>query len=100
VQPAARLRQPERFPTEVRATASGFCLHVGAIFGGLVPPVISYIAVEQQMGFALPMLIGTMGGAASAVMALLASSETKGKVFVSDLMSHRTARAASALASS
>ena len=24
----------ERFPTEVRATASGFCYHQGAIFGG------------------------------------------------------------------
>jgi SHS family lactate transporter-like MFS transporter len=77
----------ERFPTEVRATACGFCLHVGAIFGGLVPLVISYIAVEQQIGFALPMLIGTMGGAASAIMALIMSTETKGKVFVSDLTS-------------
>jgi hypothetical protein len=26
----------ERFPTEVRATASAFCYHQGAIFGGLV----------------------------------------------------------------
>jgi hypothetical protein len=25
----------ERFPTEVRATATGFCYHQGAIFGGL-----------------------------------------------------------------
>jgi SHS family lactate transporter-like MFS transporter len=88
----------ERFPTEVRATASGFCLHVGAIFGGLVPLVISYVAVEQQVGFALPMLIGTVGGAASAIMALFMSTETKGKVFVSDLMSHR-AQAASTPAS-
>ena len=29
----------ERFPTEVRATASGFCYHQGAIFGGLMGPV-------------------------------------------------------------
>ena len=29
----------ERFPTEVRATATGFCYHQGAIFGGLVGPV-------------------------------------------------------------
>src|SRR5580704_5918421 len=27
----------ERFPTEVRATAAGFCYHQGAIWGGFVP---------------------------------------------------------------
>ena len=76
----------ERFPTEVRGTASGFCYHFGAIFGGLVPPVISYFAVEQQIGFAVPMLIGTVAGAASVILALLVSPETKGKVFVAELM--------------
>ena len=76
----------ERFPTEMRSTASGFCYHVGAIFGGFVPPIISYFAVERQIGFAMPMLIGTVVGAASVVIALLMSPETKGKVFVSDLM--------------
>jgi MFS transporter, SHS family, lactate transporter len=69
-------------------TASGFCYHVGVIFGGLVPPVISYFAVEQQMGFAMPMMIGTVVGAGSVVIALPISPETKGKVFVSHLMSH------------
>jgi MFS transporter, SHS family, lactate transporter len=78
----------ERFPTEVRCTVSGFCYHVGVIFGGLVPPVISYFAVEQQMGFAMPMLIGTLAGSASVIIALLISPETKGKVFFSHLMSH------------
>jgi len=78
----------ERFPTAVRCTASGFCYHVGAIFGGLVPPAISYFAVEQQMGFAVPMLVGTVAGATSVVIALLISPETKGKVFLSDLMSY------------
>ena len=34
----------ERFPTEVRATASGFCYHQGAIWGGLVAPIIAYFA--------------------------------------------------------
>ena len=38
----------ERFPTEVRATASAFCYHQGAIFGGLVAPVLAYFAVEFQ----------------------------------------------------
>jgi MFS family permease len=76
----------ERFPTEVRCTASAFCYHVGVVFGGLVPPAIFYLAVEQQMGFAVPMLIGTVAGAANVIVALLISPETKGTVFVSDLM--------------
>jgi MFS transporter, SHS family, lactate transporter len=76
----------ERFPTEVRTTASGFCFHLGAICGSFVPPLIAYFAVERQMGFARPMLIGTLVGAASIAIALLLSPETKGKVFVSDLM--------------
>ena len=48
----------ERFPTEVRSTATGFCYHQGAIFGGLVGPVLSYFATQWHMGFAIPMLIG------------------------------------------
>ena len=40
----------ERFPTEVRATATGFCYHQGAIFGGLVGPVLSYFATELAHG--------------------------------------------------
>jgi SHS family lactate transporter-like MFS transporter len=38
----------ERFPTEVRATATGFVYHQGAIFGGLVAPVITYFAINWQ----------------------------------------------------
>ena len=38
----------ERFPTEVRATASGFCYHQGAIWGGLVAPIIAYFATAWQ----------------------------------------------------
>jgi SHS family lactate transporter-like MFS transporter len=78
----------ERFPTEVRSTASGFCYHFGAVIAGLVPPAISYFAVEQQMGFAVPMLIGTVAGAANVVVALLISPETKGKVFAAELMKY------------
>jgi SHS family lactate transporter-like MFS transporter len=78
----------ERFPTEVRCTASAFCYHVGIVIAGLVPPAISYLAVEQHMGFAVPMLIGTVAGSVSAILALLVSPETKGKVFVAKLMEH------------
>lgn len=78
----------ERFPTEVRGTASAFCYHFGAILGGIVPPLLTYYAVDRKMGFATPMLYGTMIGAAVTTIALLLSPETKGKVFVSDLGKH------------
>ena len=49
----------ERFCTEVRATASAFCYHQPAIFGGAVAPTLTYFAVNFQLGFAIPMLICT-----------------------------------------
>ncbi len=76
----------ERFPTEVRATAAGFCFHQATIFGGLVPPVLTFFAVNYQLGFAVPMLIGTTLGLVSVIVALLLSPETKGHVFTSDLV--------------
>ena len=76
----------ERFPTEVRATASAFCYHQGAIFGGLVAPIATYFAINHNSGFAIPMLIGTVTGAISVVCALLLSPETKGKILVPDLV--------------
>jgi SHS family lactate transporter-like MFS transporter len=75
----------ERFPTEVRATAAAFCYHTGAVVGGFVPPVLTYFAVERQMGFAVPMLIGTLGGLISFVITLFFSPETKGKAMEADL---------------
>ena len=75
----------ERFPTEIRATAGAFCYHMGAIAGGFVPPILTYFAIERHMGFAIPMLIGTLGGLVSFVITLFLSPETKGKVLVGDL---------------
>ncbi|MBV8458366.1 MAG: hypothetical protein JO122_17330, partial [Acetobacteraceae bacterium] len=76
----------ERFPTEVRATASGFCYHQGAIFGGLVGPVLTYFAIDWHLGFAIPMLIGTTAAAASLVVAMLFSPETRGTELVPDIV--------------
>jgi SHS family lactate transporter-like MFS transporter len=76
----------ERFPTEVRATASGFCYHQGAIWGGLVAPIVAYFATSWGLGYAIPMMIGTMIFALSYVLALLAGPETKGKQLVADLV--------------
>jgi len=75
----------ERFPTEVRATASGFCYHQGAIWGGLVAPVMAAVAATLPTGFAIPMLVGTVGAALIFVVALLIGPETMGKVLVADI---------------
>jgi MFS transporter, SHS family, lactate transporter len=75
----------ERFPTEVRATASGFCYHQGAIWAGFTGPVLAYYAAGQPHGFALPMLISTTGAAVIFVVTLLFGPETKGKVLVPTL---------------
>jgi SHS family lactate transporter-like MFS transporter len=76
----------ERFPTEVRATASGFVYHQGAIFGGLVAPVLAYLATSWQLGFAIPMLIGTTVACVSLILAVAISPETRGKELVADLV--------------
>ncbi|HEV2186649.1 MAG TPA: MFS transporter [Stellaceae bacterium] len=76
----------ERFPTEVRATASGFCYHQGAIFGGLVGPFLAYFATNWHLGFAIPMLVGTTVAAAFLVAAMLFSPETRGKELVPDIV--------------
>jgi MFS transporter, SHS family, lactate transporter len=76
----------ERFPTEVRATASAFCFHQGAIWGGLVPLVLSFFAVHYNLGFAIPMIVGTGVGALSFALALLCGPETRGKALVADLV--------------
>jgi MFS transporter, SHS family, lactate transporter len=76
----------ERFPTEVRATATAFCYHQGAIWGGFCAPVLAYLASLWGTGLAVPMLIGTVIGAASFIVALLLGPETKGKEMVPDLV--------------
>lgn len=76
----------ERFPTEVRATAAAFCYHQGTILGGLVAPVLTYFATNWNLGFGVPMLVGTAVGAVSFIFALYFGPETKGKVLVPDLV--------------
>jgi MFS transporter, SHS family, lactate transporter len=75
----------ERFPTEVRATASGFCYHQGAIWAGFTAPVLAYLAAGQPLGFTVPMLIATSGAALVFIVTLLFGPETKGMVLVSDI---------------
>ncbi|HEX5319694.1 MAG TPA: MFS transporter [Stellaceae bacterium] len=78
----------ERYPTEVRATASAFSYHVGAIAGGLVPPILTYFATDPSwnIGFAIPMLIGTMLGLVNFIVALALGPETKDTEMVPDLV--------------
>lgn len=58
---------------------------MGAVGGGIVPPILTYFAVERHMGFAYPMLIGALGGLASFVITLFFSPETMGKSMIADL---------------
>ena len=76
----------ERFPTEIRATATAFCYHQGAIFGGLVPPLLTCFAITWDSGFAIPMLVGTMFGLVNFIFSLVFGPETKGTVMVPDLV--------------
>ena len=76
----------ERFPTEVRATAGAFCSQQGAIFGALTAPILTFFAVNLYLGFAIPMLIGTIAGCASFIVALLFSPETRRKQLVPDVV--------------
>jgi MFS transporter, SHS family, lactate transporter len=75
----------ERFPTEVRATATGFIYHQGAIWGGLIAPVLTYMAVQMNMGFAMPMMISTMLFLVVVVISVLLGPETRGKRLTADL---------------
>jgi SHS family lactate transporter-like MFS transporter len=72
----------ERFPTEVRATASAFCYHQGAIWAGFTGPILTYFAASQPGGFTMPMLIATNVAAVAFVLTLLFSPETRGKELV------------------
>ena len=75
----------ERFPTEVRATASGFVYHQGAIFGAFIAPVLTYFAIEMKMGFAMPMMISTMFFMVLVIIFVLMGPETKGKHMTADV---------------
>ena len=75
----------ERFPTEVRATAAGFCYHQGAIWAGFTGPVLAIFAVGQPLGFTVPMFVATTGAAIIFVVVLLFGPETKGKVLAADI---------------
>jgi MFS transporter, SHS family, lactate transporter len=76
----------ERFPTEIRATATAFVFHQGAIWGGLVVPVLTFLAVNYHLGFRIPMLVGTCIAATSFALAIVFGPETKGKALVADLV--------------
>ena len=76
----------ERFPTEVRATASGFCYHQAAVFGGFVPLVLTLLAAHFGASLAIMMIFGTWIGCMVWIVAAFYGPETKGKVLVPDLV--------------
>ena len=76
----------ERFPTEVRATASAFCYHQAAVFGGFVPLVLTLLAAHFGTSLAIMMILGTWLGCVAWATAAFYGPETKGKVLVPDLV--------------
>jgi MFS transporter, SHS family, lactate transporter len=75
----------ERFPTEVRATASGFCYHQGAIWGGLSGPLLVGYAASHHVALSGPILVTTIVGLVIMIGSVLLGPETKGKVLVAEL---------------
>src|ERR1700674_4050766 len=75
----------ELFPTEVRATPVAFCFHQGAIWGGLISPLLILYATTHQMTLAGPILVTTVVGLAIFLVAVFLSPETRGKVLVAEL---------------
>lgn len=92
----------ERFPTEMRATASGFVYHQGAIFGGPVAPILTLLATGEAvklpewlggatiiqtapMGFAQPMMYSTMFFLILVIISVLLGPETRGKILTSEI---------------
>ena len=65
---------------------NAFSYHTDAICGGLVPPILTFFAINWNLGFAIPMLIGTLFGLANFVVALLLGRETKDVEMVPDLV--------------
>jgi MFS transporter, SHS family, lactate transporter len=76
----------ERFPTEVRATGAGFSYCQGAVWGGLVAPILAYAATAYHLGYAIPMLVGTIGAAVSFAIAIGLGPETKDTPLVAELV--------------
>ena len=70
------------------ARALRLLLLVGAIAGGLVPPILTFFATDSSwnLGFAIPMTIGAMLGLVNFVIALLLGPETKDVEMVPDLV--------------
>jgi MFS transporter, SHS family, lactate transporter len=73
----------ERFPTEVRVTASAFVYNVGAFAAGFTPFILTMLASDYGIGLGISMLLATMFGAANLIVALLFGPETKGKALES-----------------
>jgi SHS family lactate transporter-like MFS transporter len=76
----------ERFPTEIRATASAFCYHQAAVFGGFVPLVLTASAEYFGTGLAEPMIVATWVGCIAWSIAAYYGPETKDVVMVPDLV--------------
>jgi SHS family lactate transporter-like MFS transporter len=53
----------------------------------MVPPILTYFATSPgwELGFAIPMMVGTLFGLANFILSVLVGPETKGTVMVAEL---------------
>ena len=75
----------ERFPTE-RAPRRRVLLSPGRDLGWLVAPVFAYFATTCHLGYAIPMMVGTIAAATSFAVAIIVGPETKGKEMDADVV--------------
>ena len=62
--------------------ATALCFHQGAIWGGMISPLLVLYATAHQITLAGPILVTTVVGVAIFLVAVLLSPETKGKFFL------------------
>ena len=67
-------------------TLQAMVLPVTTVKGGLVPPIITYFALNYHLVFSIPMLIGCLIGGGGWCLALFLGPETKGREMVPDLL--------------
>ena len=65
--------------------ATALCFHQGAIWGGMISPLLVLYATAHQITLAGPILVTTVVGVAIFLVAVLLSPATKGKVLLGEL---------------
>ena len=58
----------------------------GAVWGGMVAPILAYCATTYHLCYAIPMLVGTISAAVSFAIAIALGPETRGRDLAADVV--------------